>query len=321
MAKTERVLVVVDPTAQSQPALARAAGLSRQMGWSLHALICIHGPLPSRWLTPDQARDARRTLLSHQLGYLRELARGHPGVEIVNKVIWDRPLHEAIIRETLRCEARIVMKDTQYHSALFRALVTNTDWHLIRDCPAPLWLVRGAEWSRRPTVVACVDPLHENDKPAELDHRIVAEACRIAGRADGEAHALHCHDSATLVAGAAAAGVPGAAGMIENIAADVQAEHAARLTDLATTHALPGERTHFRSGAPADGIPAAVRQLNGDLAVMGAVARSRLQQAFIGSTAERVLDQLPCDVLVLKPANFANPVAYRAQAPDFMELH
>ncbi len=321
MTKRERVLVVIDPTAQRQPALERAAGLSRRMGWSLQTLICIHGPLPSRWLTPGQARDARRTLLGHQLGYLRDLARGHPGVEIVNKAVWDRPLHEAIIRETLRCEARIVMKDTHYHSALSRALVTNTDWHLIRDCPAPLWLVRGGEWPRKPTVVACVDPMHEHDKPAELDHRILAEACRVAEGAGGEAHALHCHDSATLVAGAAAAALPGAAGDIEDIAADLQAEHAARLTELAAAHTLPGERTHFRSGSPAEVIPAAVRQLNGDLAVMGAVARSRLQQAFIGSTAERLLDQLPCDVLVLKPTHFANPVAYRAQAPDFMELN
>jgi nucleotide-binding universal stress UspA family protein len=31
------------------------------------------------------------------------------------------------------------------------------------------------------------------------------------------------------------------------------------------------------------------------------VSRSRLQQLFVGSTAELVLDRLPCDVLVVKP--------------------
>lgn len=320
MTKAECVLVVVDPTAARQPALDRGAGLARKMGWSLEALICIHGPLPSRWLSTAQARDARRTLLGHQLGYLRDLARGYPDVDFVNKAVWDQPLHEAIIRETLRCEPRIVMKDTHYHSAISRALVTNTDWHLIRDCPAPLWLVRGAAWPERPTVVACVDPLHENDKPADLDHRILDEACRIADGFGGQAHALHCHDSAALVAGAGAAAMPGAAGEIENIAADLQAEHATRLAEIASAHQLPTERTHFRSGSPADGIPAAIRQLHGDLAVMGAVARSRLQQAFIGNTAERLLDQLPCDVLVLKPAHFESPVAYRAQAHDFTEV-
>ena len=41
-----------------------------------------------------------------------------------------------------------------------------------------------------------------------------------------------------------------------------------------------------------------------DLMVMGAVSRSRLREIFIGSTAERVLDHLPCDVLVVKAADF-----------------
>ena len=37
---------------------------------------------------------------------------------------------------------------------------------------------------------------------------------------------------------------------------------------------------------------------------MGAVSRSRLQEVFVGSTAERVLDRIGCDVLVVKPARF-----------------
>ncbi len=313
--KAERVLVIVDPTAAEQPALERAAWLARRLDWSLELLICIHGGLPSRGLKGADPHAARRTLLSHQLGYLRNLARSFPELDVIHKAVWDRPLHEAIIRETLRCEPRYVMKDTHYHSAVARALVTNTDWHLIRDCPAPLWLVRGAAWPEHPTMIACVDPLHENDKPAELDHRLLGEACQLAEGLGGEAHAVHCYDSAPLVTAA------GAAVEIENIAAELQAEHAARLNELSSAHGVAPDRTHFRSGAPADGIPAAIRQLKGDLAVMGAIARSRLQQAFIGSTAERVLDQLPCDVLVLKPARFDSKVAYRAQAPDFMELH
>jgi universal stress protein E len=54
---------------------------------------------------------------------------------------------------------------------------------------------------------------------------------------------------------------------------------------------------------------------------MGAVSRSGLRKLFLGSTAEQLLDRLPCDVLVVKPAGFRTPVAYRPQAPDFMELH
>jgi universal stress protein E len=45
-----------------------------------------------------------------------------------------------------------------------------------------------------------------------------------------------------------------------------------------------------------------------DLVVMGAVSRSGLKRVFIGNTAERVLNDLPCDVLVVKPAHFEKGV-------------
>ena len=41
--------------------------------------------------------------------------------------------------------------------------------------------------------------------------------------------------------------------------------------------------------------------------VMGAIARSGLKRLFIGSTAERVLDRLPCDLVIIKPLDFEVP--------------
>jgi universal stress protein E len=41
---------------------------------------------------------------------------------------------------------------------------------------------------------------------------------------------------------------------------------------------------------------------------MGAVARNRLKRLFIGATAERTLEHIPCDVLIVKPAWFISPV-------------
>jgi len=46
--------------------------------------------------------------------------------------------------------------------------------------------------------------------------------------------------------------------------------------------------------------------------VMGAVSRSGLKRLFIGNSAERLLDKLDCDVLVVKPRRFTSPVPRRA---------
>jgi hypothetical protein len=56
-------------------------------------------------------------------------------------------------------------------------------------------------------------------------------------------------------------------------------------------------------------IPRVAGELHADLVVMGAVSRSGLERVFIGNTAERILDTLQCDVLVVKPAKFAARVA------------
>jgi universal stress protein E len=40
---------------------------------------------------------------------------------------------------------------------------------------------------------------------------------------------------------------------------------------------------------------------------MGAISRNRWKRLFIGATAERTLDHLPCDLLIVKPDWFRTP--------------
>ena len=63
-------------------------------------------------------------------------------------------------------------------------------------------------------------------------------------------------------------------------------------------------------GFPAEVLPQYLDQVQASLLVMGAISRSRLQEIFIGSTAERVLDRLPCDVLVLRSADFREKLPF-----------
>ena len=53
---------------------------------------------------------------------------------------------------------------------------------------------------------------------------------------------------------------------------------------------------------------------------MGAVSRSGLKRLIIGNTAERTLDLLACDVLIVKPARFANRVPLRRRGARVIPL-
>ncbi|HYA44767.1 MAG TPA: universal stress protein, partial [Acidimicrobiales bacterium] len=59
---------------------------------------------------------------------------------------------------------------------------------------------------------------------------------------------------------------------------------------------------------PADAIAEAAADIHSSIVVMGAISRSGIKRLFIGNTAERVLDLLSCDVLVVKPEHFASRV-------------
>jgi universal stress protein E len=66
---------------------------------------------------------------------------------------------------------------------------------------------------------------------------------------------------------------------------------------------VPRVRRHLVAGHPINVIPDVARRTRSAIVVMGAVSRSGLKSVFIGNTAERVLDDLECDLLVVKPAH------------------
>jgi universal stress protein E len=81
---------------------------------------------------------------------------------------------------------------------------------------------------------------------------------------------------------------------------------------LVERYRLPPRRRHLRAGHAAAEIIAVADRIEAGIVVMGAVSRSGLKRLFVGSTAERMIDHLNCDVLVLKPAGFRSPVPRRA---------
>jgi nucleotide-binding universal stress UspA family protein len=70
---------------------------------------------------------------------------------------------------------------------------------------------------------------------------------------------------------------------------------------------------HLVKGDAGDVIPASARQERADLVVLGTVARTGVLNALIGNTAERVIRQLNCSLLALKPAGFTSPVTLPEQ--------
>jgi universal stress protein E len=198
-----------------------------------------------------------------------------------------------------------VVKDTHHHTVAQRTFLTNTDWELIRGCPVPLLLVKPIPWSPAHRIGAAVDPGHLDDKPRLLDRCILDEASRLGQQLGGELHAFHAYIPAAIVA--ASASMP-------PIIVDVPAEALAQeqQNQLKEVQALTSDyrvlptNIHVEAGGVSEVLCRLAQQCKIDVMVMGAVSRSALKRILIGSTAETVLEHLPCDLMVVKGPNFAD---------------
>jgi universal stress protein E len=152
-----------------------------------------------------------------------------------------------------------------------------------------------------PTIMLALDPSHEFAKPARLDAEIVQAGCAVSTGLRGRLHAVHAHRAAS--AGSAAARVQGA----------MAATARAGLDQALRSTAIGSACRHLEAGDPVTVIRDAARRLGADIVVAGAVSRSGLKRVFIGNTAERLLDCLPCDLLIVKPPGFSCTVPRSAR--------
>lgn len=290
------ILVVVDPlTDDEQPVLERAAWLAEKTGAALELYACDYdadvdaGRIATVRIPHPGAREELQLRHRRRLETFATPLRGR-GLKVTVEVAWDYPLDEAVVKHAAARAPWLVAKDTHHHNILQRTLLSNVDWNLIRDCPAPLLLVKPRETSERPIVLAAIDPVHEHDKPAQLDDAIYKFAADLCWRTSGTLHLVH------------AVATPLGVELPPNVQTLVKAEHRRALEGFLTTHPVPGENVHVLEGLAHQCLQRAAAEQRADVLVMGAVARRGIKRVLIGSTAARVLDRLPCDLLIIKPA-------------------
>ncbi len=169
---------------------------------------------------------------------------------------------------------------------------------LLRKCPCPVWVVRPEHDLVHRLILAATDL-------TEVGDQAVREASAIAGRHGCELHVVHAWQmpmSMQLESGRISE---------EEFAAEVEEAKKEVITHIekcVPNGDGPKTEIHTARGAPAQIIREAVSHLDPDLLVMGTVSRSGIAGLLIGSTAERMLDQVDCSILTLKPEGFESPV-------------
>jgi universal stress protein E len=308
MDRVKSIAVLVDPHAQVHPAVDKACRLAAGFHAAVELIICDPQPraAASNFFDAETCRLAQEQLMLPHLAQLESLAEPlrARGLRVRTDVLLEAPRQSVVLRKIRQLRPSMVIKDTHRHSLIRRTLLTHLDWLLIRECPAPLLLVKDRPWPSAMRLAGAVDPGHPDDKPWTLDHEII-------GTLEYLATGIASDLSVVNAFGALPEYVAANAGSTAPAFVDAAVIEAARrrqreaLRQLMLGHSLGAQQVHLVEGNPVDALPRFAAEHRIDVLAMGVIARGSLFEHFIGSTAERILDLLDCDVLVVKPESLS----------------
>jgi universal stress protein E len=319
--RIRRILVAIrDLRHAPKSELRKAGALARAAHGSIELFHAIEDPDPARsWpetATLQSVEKQRSAIAARYEERLEHFARDPSlrGASVSCTATWDHPVHEAIIRRALESRADLVIAATHTHPLGARFL-RNTDWELIRHCPLPLLLAKSPREYRRPVVLAAVDPFHAHARPANLDARLIDTGEKFAQLLRGTLHLFHAYMPLVTVAPTPMGTAP-----LVTMPPEAEAAHGEQIArvigQLAKSADVPPARRHIEMGEVSAELASVARRTRTSLIVMGAVSRSAVARLFIGNTAERVLDKVGCDVLVVKPRGFRSSVAASSRPPS-----
>jgi universal stress protein E len=311
MKAVRRILVgIKDPGARASPAVVKAACLAEAFGAKLTLFHAITSPVAAEAFlyAKGGVREFEQGVRDRRLDRLESMAEQLRGkkLEVDCAAEWDYPVHDAIVRQARASKADVVVVEAHAGRRLAPWLLHLTDWELLRISPLPVLVVKSARTWRRPRVLAAIDPLHAYAKPAGLDTEILDAAGQVTAALGGRLHVMHAY---APLPGAETAFLGASERVLQEIVNATESE-ARRAFDHALRETrVPRSRRHLVRGAASEAIPRTARARRARIVVMGAVSRSALKRLIIGNTAERVLGDLPCDALVVKPARFVTRVS------------
>lgn len=305
MDRLENILVGVDFSECSRCALERAvriANWNRARLRVVHAVenLTIEEAAEALHLLPDEVRGEARRQAVTRLGAWLTDAGGLP--EHGREVIVGAPL-DVLLREARTGPADLLVLGVSGDSMLPVGAGTLAT-KCLRKASCKVMLVKQGHARPFRRVVACVDF-------SETSRLAVIQALRIASQDRSEMHFLHVYQPYWNRSGFFSQQLPGRA--------DFDAAHRTVLENnlVNFVNFNVGSSSLFAvraAGTHAQGIAEYCREIGADLVVLGTRGKTNLKYVLLGSTVERLLREVPCSTLVVRPPSSAVVPASQADA-------
>ena len=308
---TKILVHITDPTADKWM-MAKAVEIAQRNNATI-TIIGIIKEVPEHLESLVQEKfnlDLQRIVDDHKNTQMQKVIVAFEGkeVEITYKTVRGKDFRE-IIKEVLIGGYNLLVTRKIQANTLKKKLFGTATLHLIRECPCPVWIFPPLGKKTFAKILVSVDTSTTHDKEQKLNEKLLQIAASIAKNENAELHVLHCwEDESKYTNGGPFAEIPDQLVKRYNMEDEKkdQEKFLAFLAPYRTT--IHDDHIHFYKEDPGDGIPKVIKNQKIELLVLGTLGRSGLKRYVIGNTAERILNQVDCSILTIKPDGFMTPV-------------
>lgn len=304
MANYQNILVAIEDGKDEQEALRRAVYLVKKNGGKIKAFLSIYDFTHevTTLLSQEERMSMRQSAIEQRASWIKHLSRHYinAGVPIDIKVVWDNKPYKAIIEEVVANHHDLLLKEAHQLDRFEAIIFTPMDWQLLRKCPCDVWMIKDKPWPKNGRAMVAVSLSSDEDYYDELNDKLVTKSLDLADRLDHtELHLMGAYPEAAM---SIAVELPEFNPTIYENA--IRGQYLIAMKALRQKYSISEEFTHVEQGLPEVIIPKVAEELNVGIVILGTVGRTGFSAAFIGNTAERVIGNLKCDLLVIKPDDF-----------------
>ncbi|WP_447890503.1 universal stress protein [Pseudomonas hormoni] len=295
MSQYQHLLLIIHLALRHSPAIDHAAALARASGARLHIAALIPALKLLSLLEEGDREKARERYLQDHRDWLSDQARHlrGSGVVVTTEVAWADDMEQDILDHVKALQPDLLIKEIQQGSALKRTFFTPLDWHLLRHCPVPVYLVGGTHHALPRKIVAAVDAAAGGPENSELNDRIIQQASSLAIQCDAELHLLFAcdirEDCLEELGGSL---------KLSELTQGLRKELEKSFLKFAGRYGVPANRRHFILGHPVSALSEFANKHDVDVIVLGRVQYHGMEK-LLGSTTEHILYQVPCSVLAV----------------------
>lgn len=288
----KKILVVAEKETKKLAALHRALALAEKTDAEIELVGFVHaaGVDGSGLLSEQEKNQVRQKIIDEKKSWLNEQLETINYSKLHWDVLWEKSVHSWVIERCKQKPYDLVIK-TGHRSESFA--YTPTDWHLIRECSAPVMIISGKKWKAKQAILATLDLSTETNAKIKLNKSVIEQAqslSAITGQTIEYVYVINLPrvlDDLEII-------------NEQKLVTRAKQKAEEKLNTEYKKYGIEIKQVHIVRGSVDKAINRVATKLTADIVVLGTIGRKGIKGKLMGNTAESVLHTLSTDILTLK---------------------